>query len=190
MSYATNPTSKRKQIGKKVRFDIFKRDGFLCQYCGNSPPSVLLQVDHIISVKNGGDNSHGNLVTSCQPCNIGKGATSLSVIPKSLKEKSKETEEKELQIQGYNDVMMKARNRVESDCWTVANHYLSAIGKEQNKIDTKIFNSIKVFVEKSGLIDCLEAMDLSITKWAYCKPDRIFLYFCGVMWKKIKEGSV
>lgn len=31
---------KRKGIGKKLRFTIFKRDGFVCQYCGAKPPEV------------------------------------------------------------------------------------------------------------------------------------------------------
>ena len=27
--------SKRKSISKKLRFEVFKRDSFTCQYCGN-----------------------------------------------------------------------------------------------------------------------------------------------------------
>jgi 5-methylcytosine-specific restriction endonuclease McrA len=38
---------KRKTISKKLRFEIFKRDGFQCAYCGQAPPSVILEVDHI-----------------------------------------------------------------------------------------------------------------------------------------------
>ena len=34
-------------ISKKIRFEVFKRDGFTCQYCGKSPPGVTLEADHI-----------------------------------------------------------------------------------------------------------------------------------------------
>ena len=43
-------------ISKKIRFEVFKRDGFTCQYCGNTPPNVILEVDHIEpKSKNGKD---------------------------------------------------------------------------------------------------------------------------------------
>jgi hypothetical protein len=67
----------RVALGKKVRFDIFKRDGFTCQYCGGQPPDCVLVVDHIRPVAEGGDNDPMNLVTSCAACNAGKGMTVL-----------------------------------------------------------------------------------------------------------------
>lgn len=69
--------AKRKAISKKVRFEIFKRDSFTCQYCGKSAPDVILNVDHINPVAAGGANEVLNLVTSCFDCNSGKGARAL-----------------------------------------------------------------------------------------------------------------
>ena len=46
--------NKRKSITKSVRFEVFKRDGFKCQYCGASAPDVILEVDHIVPVAEGG----------------------------------------------------------------------------------------------------------------------------------------
>lgn len=69
----------RKSLGKGLRFDVFKRDGFTCQYCGQRPPDVVLQVDHITPVADGGDNDIMNLVTSCEACNQGKKAKRLDV---------------------------------------------------------------------------------------------------------------
>jgi hypothetical protein len=65
--------SKRKGISKGLRFDIFKRDGFTCQYCGSQPPDVVLQIDHIKPVIKDGTNDEMNLVSSCEDCNLGKG---------------------------------------------------------------------------------------------------------------------
>jgi hypothetical protein len=64
--------NKRQAIGKKLRFEVFKRDGFKCQYCGKSAPDVVLHVDHINPVSHGGQNGILNLITSCLDCNLGK----------------------------------------------------------------------------------------------------------------------
>ena len=70
--------AERKQLSKKIRFEVFKRDKFTCQYCGRSAPDVVLEVDHMIPVANGGSNDIMNLITSCKDCNRGKGARALS----------------------------------------------------------------------------------------------------------------
>ncbi|WOF74158.1 HNH endonuclease [Parvibaculaceae bacterium PLY_AMNH_Bact1] len=67
----------RKAIGKKLRFEVFKRDKFQCQYCGEKAPEVVLHVDHVQPVAEGGDNDILNLITSCESCNLGKGARPL-----------------------------------------------------------------------------------------------------------------
>ena len=70
--------TKRKSISKRVRFEVFKRDAFTCQYCGKSAPDVILHLDHIKPVSKGGNNGILNLVTSCQSCNSGKSDIELS----------------------------------------------------------------------------------------------------------------
>lgn len=74
--------AERKSISKGKRFDIFRRDGFTCQYCGKQPPDVVLEVDHIRPVSKGGDNDDMNLVTACYDCNRGKAAKLLDRQPK------------------------------------------------------------------------------------------------------------
>ena len=64
--------AKRKNLSKSVRFEVFKKDSFKCQYCGKSAPDVVLEVDHIIPVSKGGDNDISNLITACFDCNRGK----------------------------------------------------------------------------------------------------------------------
>ena len=70
--------NKRKSIPKSVRFEVFKRDSFKCQYCGASAPDVILEVDHIVPVAEGGENDMMNLITSCRDCNRGKGKKRLT----------------------------------------------------------------------------------------------------------------
>lgn len=66
-------------IQKKKRFLIFERDNFTCQYCGRRPDqdTVVLHVDHVISVHDGGTSDDQNLITSCADCNLGKGKISV-----------------------------------------------------------------------------------------------------------------
>jgi len=68
----------RQPIRKSVRFDVFKRDSFTCQYCGQKSPDVVLEIDHITPVADGGDNDILNLVTACKACNSGKSDRPLS----------------------------------------------------------------------------------------------------------------
>lgn len=60
-------------ISKRLRFLVFRRDGYCCQYCGKRPPSVTLEVDHRIPRCAGGSDSLDNLVAACWDCNRGKG---------------------------------------------------------------------------------------------------------------------
>ena len=68
----------REPISKKLRFEIFKRDSFSCQYCGRKAPDVILQCDHVKPVAEGGATDILNLLTSCVDCNSGKGARTLT----------------------------------------------------------------------------------------------------------------
>lgn len=75
-------TTKRKATSKRLRFEVFKRDAFTCQYCGAQPPEIVLVCDHIDPVKLGGLTTIDNLVTSCEACNQGKAANPLGAIAK------------------------------------------------------------------------------------------------------------
>lgn len=69
---------KRQTLSQRTRFEIFKRDGFQCLYCGATPLQRALHVDHdVVPVAEGGGNSPANLVTACSDCNLGKGPVPL-----------------------------------------------------------------------------------------------------------------
>lgn len=92
---------KRKAISKKLRFEVFKRDSFTCQYCGRMAPDVVLEVDHINPVADGGDNDILNLITSCMDCNRGKGKKQLSddAVIKKQQEQLKELNDRRTQLE-------------------------------------------------------------------------------------------
>jgi len=59
----------------RLRFEVFKKDNFTCQYCGRNikQDKIKLHCDHIIPKALGGSNKKENLITSCKECNLGKG---------------------------------------------------------------------------------------------------------------------
>lgn len=67
----------RRSTGKRLRFEVFKRDYFTCRYCGAQPPDAVLVVDHIVAIADGGSTTLENLITACEPCNQGKSDRSL-----------------------------------------------------------------------------------------------------------------
>jgi len=60
-----------------VRFsksNVFLRDGFKCQYCGDHLDKRDCTLDHVLPVSKGGKSTFENSTTACGPCNAGKGA--------------------------------------------------------------------------------------------------------------------
>ncbi|NVK54469.1 MAG: HNH endonuclease, partial [Alteromonadaceae bacterium] len=53
---------------------LFRRDNYLCLYCGNRYRSGQLTRDHIIPRSRGGRNNWQNVATACARCNHQKGA--------------------------------------------------------------------------------------------------------------------
>ena len=53
-----------------TRFNLFLRDRFSCQYCGETSD---LTFDHVIPRAYGGKTTWDNVATACAPCNLAKG---------------------------------------------------------------------------------------------------------------------
>jgi hypothetical protein len=173
----------RKAIPKKIRFEVFKRDGFLCAYCGESPPKVVLQVDHIDPVSKGGTNDIDNLVTSCQPCNIGKGATSLLKVPQSLSDKAKLIAEQEEQIKCYQEIIAKKQARIEDEALQIVDIFCS-----DGFFDNKDFLTIKRFIGYLGFFEVKDSAEIAKYKFLH-STSRAFKYFCGICLNKYRESQ-
>jgi 5-methylcytosine-specific restriction endonuclease McrA len=68
-------------VSLALRFQVLRRDDFVCVHCGRRPPKVILHVDHVIPWSAGGRTQLENLRTTCSDCNLGKGATRLARPP-------------------------------------------------------------------------------------------------------------
>ena len=171
-------------ISKRTRFEVFKRDDFLCQYCGRHPPDVLLHCDHVDPVANGGSNDIDNLITACQDCNLGKSDVPLSSVPQSLRDKAAEVAEREAQISGYHAVLTARRERLEDEMWAIADTIEPTASAKG--FDRKRLLSIKRFLEMLPYHEVLEGAEIARAKMPWNLTKR-FNYFCGVCWRKIKR---
>ena len=173
-----------KTMENKLRFDIFERDNFTCQYCGRKPPEVILEVDHILPKSKGGGNEKINLITSCRKCNRSKHDKILKNIDRSeiIKNELDDLKEAEIQIKDYYKYLKR----------------ISKLKKEKNPIVSLIS---KVWDEESGGNSSLteqgkknvsnllkrfsgdEIIEAIIITWEknYIEDERRFRYMCGIL---------
>jgi len=173
-----------RKITKKIRFEVFKRDGFQCVYCGKTPPEVILEVDHIEPVSKGGTDDLNNLVTACFDCNRGKGKIRLERIPSKLSENLEVLKIEHEQIKEFNKYVrllekqrLRSIRKVEN---VLANTY------EGYAFSTIFINvSMKRFCETLNLLELVDAMTIACFK---CddNPQDTIKYFCGICWTKIR----
>lgn len=171
-------------ISKKIRFEVFKRDSFTCGYCGQKPPSVILEVDHIIPVSEGGIDEINNLITSCFDCNRGKGKNSLEVLPETICEKSRILQEKKDQLKAFENQLKKQRIINNQKCNSINEIYTSYFPKWKLS-DLFIRNTMMNFIAKLPITEIEDAMVIACSKM---KDDKKAIpYFCGICWNKIKQ---
>lgn len=60
-----------RNIAQGVSWNVFRRDGYKCRYCGND--KVPLTVDHAVTWEEGGPSIEENLVSACRKCNKVRG---------------------------------------------------------------------------------------------------------------------
>ncbi len=112
-------------VSVRTRFEVFKRDSFTCRYCGQQSPTVVLEVDHIVPVCDGGSDDTINLTTSCWNCNRGKAGVPLgdTLLGEDPHDKAIAIIEQERQLREYNKVLKAARVRREKDAWELLRYW-------------------------------------------------------------------
>lgn len=154
----------RKPIPKNIRFEVFKRDKFTCQYCGASAPDVILEVDHLKPVSKGGTNDLLNLVTSCRDCNRGKTNKELSddsavkVQKKQLDDMQERREQMKMMLEWKNSL----ENEMELEIDAIENLFI--------KYAKYGFNSsgrigIRRLIKRFGFNEVMEATEIAIDRY-------------------------
>jgi hypothetical protein len=157
--------AERKSLTKKIRFEVFKRDSFSCQYCGSKAPDVILEVDHMKPVSKGGTNDIMNLVTSCFECNRGKSDRQIS--DNSVVEKQrKQIEELNIRRQQL-EMMLEWRDgevKLKAEEANKAIEYLNGYFKNLT-LNKQGEGKVIELVKKFGVINVLNAIDTSYRKY-------------------------
>lgn len=174
----------RKPLSKRVRFGVFKRDSFCCQYCGSHPPSVVLEVDHIIPISKGGNNNIDNLITSCFECNRGKSNIELSELPEKTQEKVILIKERELQYNEYQKLLKSINNRLNDEIEIISDKF-SSFFTDRELTERFKTSSIKKFLIELGYWEVLNSMEFACAR--ILDPNDAIKYFCGICWNKIKQ---
>lgn len=156
---------KRKAMSKKLRFEVFKRDSFKCQYCGGSAPETILHVDHINPVFEGGKNELTNLITSCISCNLGKGKRKLNDSTAVEKQKAQldELNERRQQLEmmmkwrkGLTDIESTKLKYAKEKWYDLASPY--SINESGEK-------KLKLIIKKFPLEEVLDAIEISAEQY-------------------------
>lgn len=165
-----------------IRFEVFKRDEFTCQYCGVSAPEAILEVDHVHPRAEGGTDDFDNLLTACFQCNRGKGARLLddAALDGNLHSKTVTMAERELQREAYTHWRKKIQDRENqeldylADCWRA-------------KFNGYDWNSAEVreFLRRLDVVtleDCIEY----VWEGRHRIQTSAWRLFCGMCWKRIR----
>lgn len=175
----------RKSISKRLRFEVFKRDSFCCQYCSAKPPAVPLEIDHIVPVSKGGKNNIDNLITACFDCNRGKSDVDLDTLPNTLIDKIERKKIAVEQHKQYQNLIKKEAKQLEDD----VEHIDFVFQKffDDYCLSEAFKNSVKKFIKALGREIVSEAMSDACAKIHYNEKQAI-KYFCGICWNKIRES--
>lgn len=163
--------AKRKGIPQKVRFEVFKRDSFKCQYCGRSAPDVVLRADHIEPHSKGGSDDITNLITACQDCNSGKGAIRLTdqTLLDKTKEQLSELQEKRNQL----EAMMEWRKGLvasKNDAATMISRHMAELAPGFHANETGI-KCLTKWISTFSFEEVLAAVQTAVD--AYIKKDDV-----------------
>lgn len=178
-------------VSKKVRFEVFKRDLFTCQYCGKRPPDVVLEVDHVHPRCDGGSDDMDNLTTSCWDCNRGKAGNGLgNVAPavdemarlaaiQEMAERSKLLLQEQRASRSHEEAMSETITQV-IDWWD------GETGEEAAFQEP----SVRMFIKRGlRLSDFRDAIDSTVLKQGQrrMRGEALWRYFCGACWAMIRD---
>lgn len=171
-------------ITKKLRFEVFKRDNFTCQYCGKQSPQIVLEIDHIIPRSEGGGDSLENLITSCFECNRGKGKELLE----NFKEGTDPTEqailllERERQLKEYNAVIKKIRTRKNRDFNDISKYWHDQLNINPHWFPAGVVRYALDYLPKEKILEAIDVVQDGCQKWEDKSWGESFRsYFSGII---------
>jgi hypothetical protein len=176
------------RVSKRLRYEVLRRDGFKCRYCGAVAAATELRVDHVVPESLGGGSVPSNLAASCEPCNSGKSSVPPEapvvdqVADDALRWSAamqRAAADMEAKLKERDD-----QNVVFLDEW---NAYRYGHDSDHFPLDPT-WSATLVRLRVAGLTDRLIIEAVSATMGAQkVLPENRFRYFCGVSWNMISQ---
>lgn len=154
---------KRTHMPKRLRFDVFKRDQFTCQYCGQKAPEVVLEIDHIVAVANGGENDILNLRTACKACNAGKSDRPLSVNATidARRKQLEEFEERRQQLEMMHEWHLSLIDIDHQQVKMAGDIWFRCLGKQGAELNEEAATLLRKVIRKHGFDATCEALRIA-----------------------------
>lgn len=171
-------------VSRRLRFEVLRRDGYACRYCGAKAPDATLTVDHVIPTALGGGDEPNNLVTACADCNNGKSSTppdavivedvdAAALLWSRAIERAAEMREADVQA------LDAAVNEVDDEWWTWTN----VMGRPYWRPDDWR-DSVERFLAHGLTVDTIRRY---VVVTMENRPERRWAYFCGCCWREVSR---
>lgn len=153
----------RKPISTRTRFEILKRDGFRCAYCGTTPlqTQAPMHVDHVVPVAEGGTDDPENLITACAPCNMGKSSVPLKRLKYSQPQSIKDAQEHMEDVRAYLEVQKEIAKSKRAAQDEFARHWEELIGP----LSQQFYERIPALLAGNNLELLYECVGITASKW-------------------------
>ena len=175
-------------VSRRLRFEVLRRDGYTCRYCGARAPDATLTVDHVVPVTLGGDDDARNLVTACVDCNAGKS----SIAPDAAIVEDVDATtmlfaravEAAAELRRADQQQVRAAVNAFDDEWL--SYGTGGYTPRQMPRDEQWHHTIERFYDL-GLNgdDLVHFVEVAMRSRA--KPDDVWRYFCGCCWRELSS---
>lgn len=175
-------------ITKRLRYEILRRDGHACRYCGAKAPDVELTVDHVTPKALGGTDDPANLVAACRACNTGKASSSpdaamVADVDQAAVDWARRVRAALAEMADADDATRAAISRF-ADAWA---WHEAAIGT--HPMDPDYEATLRTFLTAGvPLAMLLRFAERAVTS-PHVRPADHWRYFCGICWATIREAQ-
>lgn len=177
-------------VSKRLRYEVLRRDGHTCRYCGAKAPDVEITVDHVVPVALGGKDEASNLVAACRPCNNGKTSSSPdAALVDDVSESAVQwaAAMKAAAARMLADIKGRQADRELFREWW--NAWGVGEGKERHTIplDPDWESTVDQFLAAGLPMEVLKTCLNSAMRRKKIISDHKFRYMCGIAWRKVSE---
>jgi hypothetical protein len=171
-------------VSKRLRYEVLKRDGNKCRYCGAEAEDSPLQIDHVVPKALGGQDESSNLVAACRDCNAGKSSVPADaplvadVADKALAwAEAMRIVAEERAVTRAQSQKHYAKFRKEWNGWKDWRGNTEPLpGGWKSSVDQMLNAGL-------DMVDLLELVDVAIG----AKAKDTWRYFCGCCWKRLTQ---